>query len=112
VYGGDLGGPEGSQTHAESAFPFDWPSAETTLRNGLMKERRTAALLLGEAEWAGRRGQVVLAPPYGLGGLMGDHLIFRWQSGAREYALGLHAWEPLIEAVASLRSVVVAADRR
>lgn len=112
VYSGDLGGPKGSQTHAESAFPFGWPSTEIALRNGLMKEQRTAALLLGEAGWAGRRGQVVLAPPYGLGGLMGDHLIFRWQSGTRGYALGLHAWEPLIEAVASLRGVVEAADRR
>jgi len=112
VYSGDLGGPEGSQTHAESAFPFDWPSTETVLRNGLMKDQRTTALLLGEAEWAGRRGQVVLAPPYGLGGLMGDHIIFRWQSGTGEYALGLHAWEPLIEAVASLRSVVEATNHR
>jgi len=43
---------------------------------------------------------------------MGDHLVSRWQSGVHEYALGPHAWEPLIEAVASLRNVVVAADGR
>jgi hypothetical protein len=113
IYGGDLGGPRGFQTkHADSAFPFDWPSQIRSLRDRLMNEQRPKALLLLRTIWGGRDGELVLAPRYELGGLMGDHLIFRWRAGQEEYAVGLHAWEPLTEAAASLRSVLLSAGRK
>src|ERR687895_1497086 len=36
----------------------------------------------------------------------GDHLIFRWQNDDTEYAVSLQAWKPVVEASATLRSVV------
>lgn len=103
LYAGALGGREGSQTHSNSAFPFDWPSTTTALRDGMMRTKRDEALLLSSQAAS---TELVLAPPYGLGGLMGDHLILRWREGGRDYAVGLHAWEPLTEAAATLRAVV------
>ena len=43
---------------------------------------------------------------------MGNHLIFRWREHGRTYALGLHAWEPLSEAVATLRAIVDSLPRQ
>ena len=71
-----------------------------------MQAKRQQALLLS-ANAASH--ELVLAPPYGLGGLMGDHLILRWRERGRDYAIGLHAWEPLTEAAATLDAVVSSA---
>ena len=37
---------------------------------------------------------------------MGDHLIFRWRDGGREYAASLHTWKPFQETVDTLEAVV------
>jgi hypothetical protein len=47
-----------------------------------------------------------LAPGYPAGCEQGDHIIFRWRQGTPSYALGLHAWEPLAQAVATMKAVV------
>ncbi len=86
--------------------PFAYPDRPTRLRDGLMRRARTEALFLGRPGWHGRDGRLYLAPPFTHGGMLGNHLIFRWQTGATEYAVTLHAWEPLREAVATLRTVV------
>ena len=106
AYAGDLGGPVGYQAHGESAFSFDWPAVAIPLRDGLMEGERGEALLLETPAGWGREGQLVLAPAYALGGLVGDHLVFRWEEDGIEYAIGLHAWEPLTEAAATLRDVL------
>jgi hypothetical protein len=62
--------------------------------------------VLRRTTWEGRRGRLLLAAPYPRGGLMGDHLIFRWRDGRREYAASLHAWEPFQETVNTLEAVV------
>ena len=62
--------------------------------------------VLRRTTWEGRRGRLLLAAPYPRGGLMGDHLIFRWRDGRREYAASLHAWEPFQETVDTLEAVV------
>ena len=71
----------------------------TTLRAVETRARRRVS-------WEGRRGRLLLAAPYPRGGLMGDHLIFRWRDGGREYAASLHAWEPFQETVDTLEAVV------
>ena len=36
---------------------------------------------------------------------------FRWSSGAGDYLVSLHAWEPLTEAVATLQAIVESLPR-
>ena len=73
--------------------------------------RGIATRTLRRADWQGRRGTLLLAAPYPRGGLMGDHLIFRWRDGAGEYAASLHAWEPFQETVDTLEAVVASMPR-
>ena len=73
---------------------------------------RKRAIAFGTVRWGGRNGRLYLAPPYLYGGMMGNHLIFRWREGGRSYALGLHAWEPLREAAATLRAIVGSLPRQ
>ena len=77
----------------------------TTLRAVETRARRRVS-------WEGRLGRLLLAAPYPRGGLMGDHLIFRWRDGRREYAASLHAWEPLQETVDTLEAVVASMPSR
>ncbi len=108
VYAGDLGGPKGFQTHAHSAFPFDWPdlSSARPLIDGLSPHRGTGAIAFGRYKFGDVEGELVLAPA--MQAMDGDHLIYRWRSGQHEYAVSLHAWEPLTEAASTLRAIVAA----
>ena len=111
IFAGDLGGRRGYDAGARSAFPFDWPRGAVALEDDLMFSDRTTALSLQTPpKWNFPSGDLVLAPPYGYGGIMGDHLIFRWHDGEKEYALGLHAWEPLTEAADALHAVIESTD--
>ena len=49
-----------------------------------MEERRRKPLYLGPATWGGHEGVLLLAPPYPLGGLESNHLIFSWDLLARK----------------------------
>jgi hypothetical protein len=62
---------------------------------------------LGKRSWGGRDGELALAPPYPHGGVNGSHLVLRWEEGGHDYAVSLHAWEPLAEAEAALRETVL-----
>lgn len=53
-----------------------------------------------------KAGTLALAPPYLYAGMAGNHLIFRWRQNGRSYALSLHAWEPFLETVATLRAII------
>jgi len=108
VYAGDLGGPKGFQRHARSAFPFDWPSLASAraLVDGLSPHKGTEAIAFGHRRFGEVEGELVLAPE--IQAMDGGHLIFRWRSGRVEYAISLHAWEPLTEAAATLRALVAA----
>jgi len=91
-----------------SAFSFRWPperSQPPPLGNGFLREKERVAIYFGHRIW-GRRGELVLAPPYGPGGQMGNHLIFRWRANGADYAISLHGWEPLKETAATLRAMV------
>ena len=63
-------------------------------------------LFLGSPHWGGRSGSLVLEPPYPHGATDSNHLVFSWKQSGRSYAVGLHAWETLLESVATLRALV------
>ena len=67
---------------------------------------RTAPIRLGTRAWNGRNGTLTLAPPFPHGGQQGNHLIYQWTDSGDNYAVGLHAWEPLTEAIATLEAVI------
>jgi hypothetical protein len=92
---------------------FGWPTGQPAPSfHGALRQDRDEPLLLGEVTWGGRRGTLVLAPPYPAGGSQGNHLIFRWRRQGTTYIVGLHAWEPIAEAVIVLRSIVDSIPRR
>jgi hypothetical protein len=74
--------------------------------DGLLEERRRSPLFLGVVRWAGRRGELVLTPPYPRGGIEANHLLFVWQEGGRGYGISLHGWEPFGEVPDVLRAIV------
>ena len=85
---------------------FKWPTelvGEPTVRPP--KERRQP-MLLDRPTWAGRSGELVLAPAYPFGGMNGEHLIFRWSEDETEYAITLHSWLPFTETIGTLRAIV------
>jgi hypothetical protein len=77
-----------------------------TLHDGLLKEPRRAYLALGRATWGGRRGELLLAPPFPRGGIESNHLVFRWREGGASVQVSLHGWEPFTEVRPVLRAVV------
>lgn len=66
------------------------------------------AKLLERQSWNGRTGRLVLAPAFPAGGPDGGHLIFRWKTDGMDFALSLHAWLPLPDAIRTLQAVVEA----
>jgi hypothetical protein len=76
------------------------------VRDGLLELRRRAPISLGGVRWAGKRGELVLAPPFPRGGIEANHLRFTWQEGRTVYGVSLHGWEPFMEVPGVLRSVV------
>lgn len=85
---------------------FDYGDTVVALRNGLMRRDRMRSLYFGRVWWAGRAGDLLLAPAHPRGGVHGNHLIFRWGQGGVDFAVSLHAWEPLREAAATPRTIV------
>ncbi|MGH3057766.1 MAG: hypothetical protein ACRDPP_05955 [Gaiellaceae bacterium] len=76
------------------------------VRDGLLEGRRRGSLSFGRVRWAGKRGDLVLAPPFPRGGIEANHLRFTWQEGRTIYGVSLHGWEPFTEVPDVLRSVV------
>jgi hypothetical protein len=72
----------------------------------LLAPRRRVAIVIGERTWNGRAGRLSLAPPYPTGGIVGDHLVFRWREGGVRYDVTLHVWKPIDEAIATLEAIV------
>jgi hypothetical protein len=73
-------------------------------QGGTLQEIRVRPLR--DVAWSGRQGTLLRAAPFPHGGLHGNHLVFRWQEGRREYAASLHIWAPTSETVATLRAIV------
>jgi hypothetical protein len=66
---------------------------------------RAPRLRLGRPTWGGARGVLVVDSSRRIAG---DHLVFRWRARRVEYAFAIAAWQPLRDAVATLRAIVVA----
>jgi hypothetical protein len=96
VVGGDV----------DLALSFRWPTQKPA-HERTPDDKRTTPLLLARPSWRGVDGTLVLAPSFPRGGIHGDHLVYRWRQENADYALSLHAWTPLDEAVATLRAVVL-----
>jgi hypothetical protein len=96
---------QGGDLSKAFAFPFPLRGPPVRLPERLPR-RRESALYLGRFRWGDRSGALILAPSFPTGGIEGDHLIFRWQEGAADYAISLHAWRPLDVCAATLRAVV------
>lgn len=77
-----------------------------SLHDGVLRQDREAPVSFGRARWAGRTGALYLVPPFPRGGMLGNHLSFTWDERRTQYTLSLHAWEPLTEAAAALRTMV------
>lgn len=91
------------------AFPFKYPTHGTTITrlNGLFARTRTRAIYIGTYTWGRRHGTLILAPDFPAGGEQGNHLVFRWRDYRTDFAVGLHGWEPLSQAFADLRRMVI-----
>lgn len=89
---------------APQAVPRD--DRRERLRDGVMRRERKAAVSFGRVRWAGREGVLFLAPSFPTGGFVGNHLNFVWREHGVQHTLSLHAWEPLTEAAATLRTMV------
>lgn len=95
----------------ERGAAFEYPTRAVPLRDGILRRARTRALFFGPLTWGGRSGRLFLAPPYLHGGVLGNHLVFRWREDDTEYVLSLHAWEPLRETAATLKAMVESLPR-
>lgn len=89
-----------------------WPHERTARRvsDSLLDSGRRKAVALGPAPWSGHHGRLVLAPPNAAGGgEVGDHIEFCFRAHGTSFALTLHAWSPLAQAIATLGRVVASA---
>lgn len=83
-------------------------------RNGLLGSKlrrrlaaRAKAIYLGIRKWGGRRGRLILVPPFeNVDSIHGGHLLFSQRRGRKTFLISLHAWEPLLQATATLRCIV------
>lgn len=97
---------------AAGAVPVDrhFQHPVVQVHDGLMRGRGYEAapppLPLGERDWNGRRGALVL------GDCFGNHVCFRWRDRGVGYQIDLHGWEPFTQTVAVLRAVVDSLPRR
>jgi len=94
------------------AFPFGLPTSGTVvaLRDGVFTRSGAQPIFFGVTRWGAKTGTLALAPDYPRGGEQGGHLIFLWKRDGTAYAIGLHAWEPLVQAAATLRAIVRSTD--
>ena len=88
---------------------FRWPTSRNpvTPHNGLWRATRPSALFLGRVRWGMQAGELILAPSYPAGGMMGDHLIFYCRAHGHDYLVSVHGWEPFLQVVATLRAIVL-----
>lgn len=108
---------EAAGSAATVAKEFVRPQGTHRVTDELLSPRRRHAVSLGWVRWYGIDGQLVLAPPYPLGGEWGGHLILYVPPGADRvsYAITLHAWiaeqrrersPALPQVIATLKAIV------
>lgn len=91
------------------AYPFAIPSqgVGTPLTNELLKSARSTPVLISTATWGGRRGVVVLMPPYSMAETIdAGHLVFLWSDGGSDSEVSVHAWSPASQVLPTLQAIV------
>jgi hypothetical protein len=87
-----------------------FPAADArpvAVRNGIANGLRRRPIALGPRAWSGLRGELSLTPSsYADEGELSDLVVFRWRDSAGDHAVGVNVWEPLTDAVATLRAIV------
>jgi hypothetical protein len=58
----------------------------------LQRTEMRRAVLIGRVQWAGHRGELILAPSFPRGGELGSHLIFSYMTGPIYRGISLHPW--------------------
>ena len=86
-------------------FPFRFQGRPDRLPKKIPR-KRADPLYLGRIRWGERTGALVLAPSFPTGGIEGDHLMFGWEDRDVDYAISIHAWKPLDQCAATLKSIV------
>ncbi|HJV03792.1 MAG TPA: hypothetical protein VJ868_00875 [Actinomycetota bacterium] len=90
----------------EEGAGFRMPGDEAGVTTiDVSRSRGREAISLGRRDWGGRKGVLVLAPPFPYG-IEGDHLMFVWDVEGVDHSVSLHAWRPLTQTEATLRGVV------
>jgi hypothetical protein len=88
------------------AFPTS-RARPVVLRNGIADGLRRQPIALGSRTWSHIKGELSLTPSsYSDLEELSDLVVFRWRDTAGAHAVGLNVWEPLIDAVATLRAIV------
>ena len=95
IWGGDL----------ERAWAWR-QSGRSTRLEGEPPHEREHGILLARPRWTCEAGELVLAPSYPSGGMNGEHLMYMWTEEETEFAMSLHAWEPVSETIGTLRAIV------
>lgn len=95
----------------EHVAPFTYPRRVSVPTARLFRAQRKVAYSFGARRWSGHLGTLYLAPPFLFGGQLGNHLVYRWRVGRIEYAVTLHAWASLSQAIETLQAVVGSAPR-
>lgn len=84
---------------------------ESSRRTRFAERRMPTALYFGTRHWGAASGQLLLVPPIEYtGSIHSDHLVFLWQEGKISALYSIHSWEPLPQAEATLRRIVVSSD--
>lgn len=81
---------------SRSDLPFALPNGPPRhLSDALLATSHpTRAILLEDARWGGRDGQLILAPSYPGGGEVGSHLVFSYRTGRAYHGISIHPWLP------------------
>jgi hypothetical protein len=87
-----------------------WNELARPLRDGVLAEERDEPISFGLVTIGETRALLFLAPPFPTGGYLGNHLVLVWEARRGRRAVSLHAWEPLTEAVATLRRMALSAS--
>jgi hypothetical protein len=88
------------------AFPTSG-ARPVVVHNGMANGLRRLPIALGPRTWSGIGGKLSLTPSlYAAQGELSDLVVFRWRDAAGAHAVGVNVWEPLTDAVATLRAIV------
>ena len=88
---------------------YEWRTRElrtADLRDGVAARHGFVPLDFGAVTWDGRTGRLLLGPRG-----FSEELVFVWGKGSAQRGVGIQVFEPLTQAVATLRAMVASVPR-